>query len=156
MRWQLDFDGRFERYVDADEMRYAPHGGYEFVRHTSDDTGFVVVLTISWELASRHMSVRRVPTFRMVGGPKDGLVGAAPEKVPERIHFQAVVALGEFGEALAPVRPDRLRGLNDTYVHHPFDCPCHGSRQGLAEHVYVWPQTLHEQITQQAKELPGA
>lgn len=152
MRWRLDFEGRFDRYVDADEMREGAYGSREFVRHTSDGTGFVVVCTISRELVSRHVSVYRVPTFRMIGGPKDGQVGAAPEKVPGRIHFQAVVALDDYGETLAAIPPRRLRELNDTYVHHPFDCPCHGTMQGAIEHVYVWPATLSEQLAARTAE----
>lgn len=155
MRWRLDFEGRFDRYVDADEMRDGPYGGREFVRHASNGTGFFVVCMISWELITRHMSVYRVPTFRMVGGPKDGQIAAAPEAVPGRIHFQAVVALGDDGETLAPVPPRRLRELNDTYVHHPLDCPCHGTMRGDVEHVCVWPQTLREQMAKRP-ELPDA
>jgi len=155
MRWQLDFNGRFERYVDADEMRTGPHGGREFVRHTSDGTGFVVVCTISHDVAP-YVRVSYVPTFRMVGGPKDGQVAPAPEKVPERIYFQAVVALGEDGETLAPVPGTRLRELTDVYVHHPLDCACHGTMRGLVEHTYVWPETLHEQMAMQGVANPVA
>jgi hypothetical protein len=145
MRWQLDFQGKFDRYVDADELRAAPHGGHQFVCVTSKGSGFAAVLTIAWQ-AAPYFRIRRVPTFRMVGGPRDGQVCAAPDRVPRCIHFQHVVALGEDGETLAPIAPGRLRELNDIYVHHPLDCPCHGSMGGLVEHVYVWPETLYEQI----------
>lgn len=145
MRWQLDFGGRFDRYVDADELRAAAHGGYEFVRHTSNGSGFVVVCTVTRE-ARALTRIDRVPTFRMVGGPKGGQVCAAPLTVPDQIHFQYVVALGDNGETLAPVPPHHLRELSDTYVHHPLDCPCGGTRRGLWEHTYIWPETLYEQM----------
>lgn len=150
MRWQLDFGGKFDRYVDADELRDAAYGGWEFVRHTSDSTGFVVVCAISWEVKP-YCRITPVPTFRMTGGPKDGQVCAAPDKVPEHIHFQYVVALGDDGDTLAPVPPHRLRELSDTYVHHPFDCPCCGTMRGVVEHVYVWPETLHKQIARRGE-----
>lgn len=155
MRWRLDSMGIFYRYVDADELRDAAYGGCEFVRHTSNGSGFVVVCTIARD-ARPYFRISRVPTFRMVGGPKDGQVGAAPDTVPERIHFQYVVALGENGETLAPVPPEQLPELNDTYLHHPLDCPCHGSMGGLVEHVYVWPETLHEQVAKASAAVPDA
>lgn len=146
MRWRIDFAGRFDRYVDADGMRHLPRGGVEFARRDeSSGDGFVIVLTVTGEVLP-YMAITRMPSLRMVGGPKDGQVGAAPEKVPDRIHFQPVVALGEDGEALAPVPPGWLRGPNDTYVHHPTGCPCHGMMSGPVEHLYVWPATLAEQV----------
>ena len=149
MRWQLDYDGGFGRYVDADQLRAAAFGAREFVKHTSNGTGFVVVFTISSN-ARAFVRVTPVPTFRLIGGPRDGQVCAAPREVPDRIFFLPVVALDEDGAALAPVPPSRVPELADVYLHDPVDCPCGRVIGYPTEHRYVWPDALYERVEQRA------
>ena len=149
MRWRLDYGSGRPRYVDADEVRDAAHRGREFVKHTSDGTGFIVMFTISYD-ARAFVQVTPVPTFRLVGGPRDGQVCAAPDKVPDRIYFQPVVALDEDGAALAPIPPYHLPELAQAYLHNPVDCPCRGIVAHPVEHVYMWPETLYKRIEQHA------
>lgn len=150
MRWQLDYgDSGFGRYVDADEVRDAAHLGREFVKRTGNGTGFIVVFTISYD-ARFYVRITPVPTFRLVGGPRDGQVCAAPLEVPDRIYFQPVVALDEKGATIEPVPCYQVRELVEVYLHNPIDCPCRGIVARPVEHTYTWPETLYKRIEQHA------
>lgn len=148
MRWQLDYGGGFGRYVDADDTREGFLGACEFIVRT-DDADPIVVFTISGGVRP-HVRVHVVPTFRLVGGPRDGQVCSAPEEVPDRIYFQPVVPLDEKGAAIAPVPCYQVRELTEQYLHNPIDCPCRGIRNYPAEHVYMWPETLYKRVERRA------
>lgn len=148
MRWQLDYGGSFGRYVDADDTREGFLGACEFIVRTSDAEP-VVVFTISGEVRS-YVRVTLVPTFRLVGGPRDGQICAAPDEAPDRIYFQPVVPLDEKGATIEPVPCYQVRELVEVYLHNPIDCPCRGVRGYSTEHVYVWPETLYDRVGQHA------
>ncbi len=130
MRWRLELDGRFLRYVDADVIREHRIRGREFVANGA------VVFTIS---KSVYVKVSPVPTIRLAGGPRDGQVAAAPDgEMPFNVYFLPVVPLDGEGRALAPVPPARLPELAEVYLHLPSRCPCYERWRAVFEHVYVW------------------
>jgi hypothetical protein len=132
MRWRLELDGKFLRYVDADVIRENRIRGWEFVANGA------VVFTIS-RSAVGYVSVSPVATIRLAGGPRDGQVAAAPDgEMPFNVYFLPVVPLDGEGRALAPVPPARLPELAEVYLHLPSRCPCYEHRRGVFEHVYVW------------------
>lgn len=141
MRWRIDVQGKTEQYVDADKVTTDRIHGTRFWANGA------TVFTLGADVAA-WVSYTPVPSLRLVGGPRAGQVGAASDPVPQVIHFQPVVALGELGAAIAPVPPQQLLGLNDAYVHHPhpMGCPCRGSLSGPVEHVYLWPPDVAERV----------
>jgi hypothetical protein len=143
LRWELITGGTVDRIVDADYVRDG--AGVNHFRALEFVRGDAVVCTISAEVRALVQCVP-TPTFRLVGGPKAGQVGALPDALrpPDTIHFQPVVALDGEGKTVAPVPPRLLSGLNDTYVHRPDDCPCWHTNRTVWEHEYLWATGIHD------------